>query len=587
MRKLAAIILLTIGMAGCFSAYSQQPYELQRDVKIPMRDGISLSADVVIPKDVTQTTVVLVVNCYPTEQANSGMHQFAARGGFVLVEVANRGKAKSEGEFIPFRNDAQDNYDIIDWISKQPWCNGKVVMGGGSYLGFTQWAAAKMNHPALKAIAPMVAAAPGIDFPMHNNVFSGYSLRWANYVTNNRYTDRDIFLNNRHWYPLYNRYYSSGLAFNSLDTLDGKPKAVFQQWLQHPAFDSYWSETIPSKPADFNKIDIPVLTITGFFDGDQRGALYYYTNHLKYGTTTAANNHYLIIGPYDHAGAQSLPHRRFGDYVIDSAAIVDMRFVCLQWFAHTANNKAKPPLLKDKVNCFVMGSGWKHAASLSQLAPDTLSFSLQSSGSNKFHQLAALPGKGRQSVTISFNSFYRMDSIDVAKQDSVFNYENTKSFTNDYLNTPQSLFFDTAPLDADYELIGSPVAELNMEFKRIEDCDLKILYYEITPDGKSYPLSSQYQRMSYHHDRTKRSLLSEGKVYRFTFDNSYFIGKRIAKGSKIRFVVSVINSAALQKNYGSGKDVSKETIKDARTGTIKLLMDTQHRSAIYLPGKKS
>jgi hypothetical protein len=587
MVQLKQIVSVFFILLYCQANAQGPTYTLQRDVRIPMRDGITLSADVVIPSGVTQATVVLVVNCYPAEQGTPGAHRAASSFGFVLVEVANRGKAKSEGEFIPFRNDAQDNYDIIDWISKQPWCNGNVVMGGGSYLGFTQWAAAKMKHPALKGIAPLVAAAPGVDFPMHNNIFSSYTLRWVNYITNNRYTDRKNFLDNKYWYPLYNKYYSGGRAFNSLDSLEGKPKFVFQQWLQHPAFDSYWSETIPSKPADFKAIDIPVLTITGFFDGDQRGALYYYKNHLKHGTANAIENHSLIIGPYDHAGAQSIPHRKYGDYVIDSAAIVDMRFVCLQWFAHIAHNKAKPSLVKDKVNCFVMGSGWKHAASLGDLAPDTLSFFLQSSGSSKFHRLTASPVKGKQSVTIDFNSLYRMDSIEVAKQDSVFNYENTKSFTNDYLNTPQSLFFDTAPFDADYELIGSPVAELNLEFKKIKDCDLKILFYEVTPDGKSYPLSSQYQRMSYQQDRANRNLLSEGKVYRFTFDNSYFIGKRIAKGSKIRTVIAVVNSAALQKNYGSGKDVSLETIRDASSGTIRLLMDSKNRSSIFLPGKKS
>jgi hypothetical protein len=551
-----------------------------------MRDGITLSADVVIPTGITRASVVLVVNCYPAEQGMQGAQQAVAGSGFIFVEVANRGKAKSEGEFIPFRNDAQDNYDIIDWISKQPWCNGKVVMGGGSYLGFTQWAAAKANHPALKAIAPIAAAAPGIDFPLNNNIFSGYSLRWINYVTNNRYTDHESFLNNNYWYPIFNKYYTSGLSFNSLDTLEGKPKFVFQQWLQHPGFDNYWSETIPSTPTDFNMINIPVLTITGFFDADQRGALYYYSNHIKHGTSSAANDHYLIIGPYDHAGVQGPPNRRYGDYLVDSAAMVDMRFVSLQWFAHTTNNKAKPLILKDKVNCFVMGSGWKHAASLSELAPDTLTFFLQSSSKDKFHRMVSSPVKTKKSVNINFNSSYQVNYSEV-KYDSVLSFENTKSFTTDYLETPQSLFFDTAPLDTDYELIGSPVAELNLAFKKIKDCDLRILFYEITPEGKSYPLSSQSQRMSFLQDRTERDLLEEGKVYRFTFDNCYFIGKRIAKGSKIRFVVSAINSATLQKNYGSGKDVSTETIKDARIGDIELLMDTLHRSSIYLPGKKS
>jgi putative CocE/NonD family hydrolase len=81
---------------------------------------------------------------------------------------------------MPYENDARDYYDIIDWVSKQSWCDGQVATTGGSYLGFAQWQAVRkqFKHPALKAINPMVSVGFGIDFPRWSHQFYSYILRW-------------------------------------------------------------------------------------------------------------------------------------------------------------------------------------------------------------------------------------------------------------------------------------------------------------------------------------------------------------------------------------------------------------------------
>ncbi|WP_394364348.1 CocE/NonD family hydrolase [Chryseobacterium carnipullorum] len=68
--------------------------------------------------------------------------------------VNTRGKRNSNDENNPFEHESQDLYEVIDWVSQQPWSNGKVGMIGGSYLGFSQWAAVKKLHPALKNNCP-------------------------------------------------------------------------------------------------------------------------------------------------------------------------------------------------------------------------------------------------------------------------------------------------------------------------------------------------------------------------------------------------------------------------------------------------
>ncbi|MFP3675180.1 CocE/NonD family hydrolase, partial [Bacillus sp. SIMBA_031] len=76
----------------------------------------------------------------------------------------------------------EDVNEVIDWIIKQPWNNGKVGMIGGSYDGFSQWAAVKNLHPALKTIIPTASVGFGVDFPIFNNCFSPYMLRWLSYA---------------------------------------------------------------------------------------------------------------------------------------------------------------------------------------------------------------------------------------------------------------------------------------------------------------------------------------------------------------------------------------------------------------------
>jgi predicted acyl esterase len=97
------------------------------------------------------------------------------------------------------------------------------------------------------------------------------------------------------------KWYKSGKAFRALDTISGKPSKIFQRWLDHPSYDQYWQKMVPYKE-EFAHINIPILTTTGYYDDDQIGALYYYKEHLKYNKNA---EHYLVIGPYNHGGAQS------------------------------------------------------------------------------------------------------------------------------------------------------------------------------------------------------------------------------------------------------------------------------------------
>src|SRR5690606_17956794 len=247
-----------------------------------------------------------------------------------------------------------------DWISKQPWCNGSVGMFGGSYTGFSQWATAKNVHPALKTIVPQVAVMPGYDTPMENNVQMNLGLYWSH---DNVYKKEPL----RRSLPF--EWFEDGIAFKEMDSLAGYKNSVFQKWLQHPNYDNYWQSLVPN-PEEYARINIPILTTTGYYDGSQIGAIQYFKLHNKYNKNA---NHYFVIGPYDHWGGQAKPAKNLMGYEIDSVANVSMRELAYDWLDYILKGNPKPKLLKNKVNYQVMGTNeWKHATDLQSLGNGTL-----------------------------------------------------------------------------------------------------------------------------------------------------------------------------------------------------------------------
>ena len=127
-----------------------------------MRDGVRLATDVHLPAPLRgRIPAVLVRLSYDKSGAAPAMAAVAAQladRGYALVVQDVRGTFRSGGERAPWLHEADDGFDTIDWIVRQPWCDERVAMLGDSYLGFTQWAAAAAAHPGLKAIAPRVAS---------------------------------------------------------------------------------------------------------------------------------------------------------------------------------------------------------------------------------------------------------------------------------------------------------------------------------------------------------------------------------------------------------------------------------------------
>ena len=520
-------------------------------VLIKMSDGASISGIVVrlkngdIPKP-----VILSFTIYPNKSDITNAKKMATMG-YIGVVAYTRGKMLSLDNIEPFEHDANDGYQIIDWVSKQNWCNGKVGMIGGSYPGFSQWASLKKIHPALKTIVPQVPVGIGISFPMINGIFKSYMLNWIHYVTNNKLTDDKEFNNTKYWNSIYTKWYTSGRSFRSLDSIEGRKSEIFQRWLQHPNHDGYWQSKIPYE-IDFSKIDIPILTITGYYDVGQLGSFYYFNEHYKYNKNA---NHFLLIGPYDHLGAQGFPKSNLMGYEIDPQAKIDINDIVFKWLDYILKDSIKPSILKDKINYEVMGTNqWKHVSSLDQINNDTLRFYFSNIRSGKYYKLLNQKPieKGFINQEIDYNDRSDTSDLDVDK------------IINDIIETGENLSFISDPFNNSISINGSFIGKIKSVINK-KDLDLNIELFELLPDGKFFRLSSFLGRASYVHDRRERQLLLPGKEETISFNNSWFTSKQINVGSRLVILLGVNKNKYWQVNYGTGRDVSDETNEDGKT----------------------
>jgi putative CocE/NonD family hydrolase len=469
----------------------------------------------------------------------------SAAHGYASVTGFTRGKFHGSGPIEPYEHDGDDARAMIDWITKQPWSDGRVGMYAGSYSGFAQWAVAKNPPPALKAIMASASAAPGIAEPMEGNIFQTYLYRWVPYTTNGPMQDEDAYNDMDHWNGLDKTWYRSGRPYRDMDKIDGTPNPIYRRWLEHPSYDKYWQRMIPYQQ-EFARINIPVLQTTGYFDGGQIGTLWYFRQHYDYNPTA---NHTLLIGPYGHLSAQHSSGAEIQGYTLDPVARLNMHDVRYAWFDHILKFAPRPAILSDRINYQVMGSNeWRHARTIAAMSTGSLTLHL---APRQLLETSPPP-----------STFTEM-TIDFADRSDV-DWVPSSDIVSPSLDAHNALAFATEPFKKDAEVSGQIGGTLDFIVNK-KDFDFSMRWYELTADGKYVRLTIPYlQRASYLRDRSKRQLLTPGKHQQLDFVNAGLVGRKLKAGSRIVLLLGINKQRDAQVNYGTGKDVSAESIADAK-----------------------
>ena len=467
----------------------------------------------------------------------------AAAHGYVGVVAYSRSR---DGRIDPFVHDGADARKVIRWIARQPWSDGRVGMYGDGYAGFAAWAATKLPSP-LKAIATADAIAPGIDFPAPGRVFRNSAYGWALGLEQRDKVDGDAA-----WMrAIDQKWYRSGKPYRSLDRVAGVRSRIFREWLTHPSYDRYWQKMIPFG-GQFSGIGIPALSMTGYYADGASGALYYFTQHHQHRPDA---DHRLLLGPYDKGALPDGPAPLLRGAAVDAGALVDLRELRFQWFDHVFKGATLPPLLQERVNFEVMGANqWRHVDSLDAMAGASRRYYLDASGPGERHALtparSAAEGFSEQSIRFA-------DRGDAG-------WTAPAAIVGRTLPVRYGQAFLGEPLQQAMELDGLLSGQFDFQINRV-DLDLNLTLYELSAGGDYLQLCNPYEfRASYAADPVHRRLLKAGERQRLDFSGGCLTSRRLAAGSRLALVLGVNKRPDREINYGSGKNVSEESIADGR-----------------------
>jgi hypothetical protein len=550
-------------------------------VTIPMRDGVKLNATLYLPAgEIGPAPVIFTLTPY----IGQTYHDFAiyfAEHGFPFLTVDVRGRGNSQGDFKPNINEGKDGHDVVEWIARQSYCDGQVAMWGGSYSGLNQWTTAREFPPHLAAIAPVASPFIGVDFPIRRNIMSSYVMRWLTLVAGRAAQDQIFWNQDSFWAARFRKWFESGAAFKNLDVQLGMPSDIFQEWTDHPRRDEYWDKYNPG-PVDYANMSVPILSITGIYDGDQLGALEHYRLHQTHAKPADAARHHLVIGPWDHPGTRS-PQLKFAGVEVGLESLLDLRRLHLEWYDWTLRGGPKPEFLQKQVAYYVMAADkWRFADNLDDISSGWRTLFLNAAVNPTDVFASGILSDTR--VADDGTDSYAHDPLDVSQAalESLTDPEDRSEQRLVYARHGRQLVYQTLPFEEDVEISGFFKLTAWIAIDQ-PDTDFHAAIYDIGLDGSSVLMCDDMIRARYRTGLRDEHLIDTQEPLQYDFDAFTFVSRLIRAGHRLRLVIGPIHSIFSQKNYNSGGVVAEESAQQARVVTIRLYRDELRPSALFVP----
>lgn len=482
---------------------------------------------------------------FTLDRASRDAYEAAAHGYASVLALARIAGEAASRPRAPFESDGDDARAVIEWVVRQPWSNGRVGMQGSRYGGFVAWSAAKRRPAALRAIATIDPLAPGIDVPSPNGIFMNSSYRWLHELL--APAGEVGAADEARWRAIDDEWYRAGERYRDLPTLPGRASAVFRSWLNHPSYDRFWQKWLPFRD-EFANVDIPALTVTGYYSTGETGALHYFTEHHAH---AAQAEHALLIGPFDERALADAASPLAGASPFVTAG--DLGRARYAWFEHVLEGGERPEVLGEAVNYALVGAGeWRHASSLAALEGAPLRFYLSAAPTGALHGLGM-----EEAAPFSLSHARDLRDREAAVAPSTGALVVTEM--------PEgALRFATERFEEPVTLAGRMRGELDFTINKY-DVDLAMMLYELRADGAYVKLFEPAFRFraSYARDRTRRRLLLAGVRQQLPFQSERMMGRQIQAGSRLVLTIDINQRPDQQINYGAGNDVSEESLRDA------------------------
>lgn len=538
--KAAPFIFFSLAL--CHSAFGEIKSET---VSVPMRDGVKLATDVYRDDAVERAPVVLIRTPYDRTKQKEAAERWV-QAGYVFVAQDCRGTRASEGVLAPYNNEGQDGYDTIEWLTRQPWCNGRVGMIGGSYVGAVQWQAAVENPPGLVVIAPQATWSS-----FYRNLYLGGAVRLSlisGWIAGN--TPKPDGVTSADMNDALMQ-----LPLSDIDEAIGWPMPWLDAYLTHPEPNGFWTRL--DLTTRLPELQLPVLHVVGYHDFFSRESVDNFVlmqQHARDPETRRQQR--LILGPWDHGtiGKSKVAEVDFG-----AEAALDVAAIQLDWFDRylkqddAAQARPFPP-----VKYFSMGDNvWRDAQTWPPEGVAT-SFFLHSVGKANTRS-----GNGRLS------------------REAPTQEQPADSFKADPANpTPSSPVTETRPLKAAVwgpvdqratedrddllvytsDVLAEPLTFAgNIEAKLhvstdTPDADWVVKLIDVHPDGFTPHLARGILRGRYRRSLLKPELMQPGQVYEITVDLGP-AAATIAKGHRLRVDISGADFPLYDRNPNTAEGI--------------------------------
>jgi putative CocE/NonD family hydrolase len=522
------------------------PVEMRLDVKVPMRDGVNLSADIYLPKASGKFPAVLMRTPYSNNtdpMVEKGRR--LANHGYVCVIQDCRGRWDSRGDFYPF-GEGPDGYDTQEWVGRQDWSNGKIGMAGGSYLGGVQWQSAPLRNQYLTCIAPRVMCCDyytGLVYPggaFQLNVMATWGMR------TNAQTAQTIEFHD--WTEAFR-----ALPLITLDEKAGRHLPFWKDWVRHSAYDSFWEECNGEKL--WGEIAVPALVMGGWYDLYARQGFTNWSGLRREGRTPQARQSRLIVGPWPHALSLST---RTGDVDFGVNSLVDLEALELRWLDYWLKGIdtgiAKEPPLK----LFIMGiNEWRDEHEWPLARTEWQKWYLHSNGSAN-----TVIGDGALSPEPSGQESPDRYVYDPEYPVPTRGGNNCCSphivpwgpYDQRCLEMRSDvLCYTSAPLATDLQVTG-PIMLTLYAATDCRDTDWTAKLIDVSPTGYAMNLCDGILRARYREGFASPRLLEPGKVYGYEIEVGV-TGNVFRKGHRIRLEISSSNFPRFDRNLNTGHDL--------------------------------
>jgi uncharacterized protein len=602
---------LFVALLACGETKPSIPVELQKNVKVAMRDGVHLATDVYLPSGHSEKLPVILTRLPYNKDGAKKMGEYYAQHGYAFVAQDTRGRYASEGTWHWMTDDGKDGVDCAKWIGQQPWSNGKIGMVGTSYVGGTQHALAMEKTPELATVIP-VDAVSNMGYQSMRNA-GAFELRFWNWIMlnagkgSNQAADPATaamlkeMADHRHHY-LLNLPLRPG-------TTPLKFAAEYESWLvdamRHGANDAFWAQNNIIDHGDRYQ-DIPVYLVGGWYDSWAGNT----TANFSVLSKKLRSDVYLIMGPWIHGQQSGNSHGQvdFGP----EAAIPDELAWRLEWMDHwlkgKENSVGKSAPFATNVRLFTMGTGdghktekgllyhggqWRDETEWPPASSRPISYYLDNIGgldttkpdskgghtSYTFDPKQPVPTIGGN--ISSGDGIMLQGAWDQRGGPHIWNWTSPLplSARNDIV------VFQTPPLVVDTEVTGEILVKLWVSSSAV-DTDFTAKLIDVYPASADWPggfdlnITDGIARARFRDSLTTEKLMTPGEVYPITI-KLYPTSNVFKKGHRIRLDISSSNFPRFDVNPNTGEPLAQH--RRVVTAVNTLHHDAEHPSALILP----